>query len=144
MSIPSPIALDGDIDDEYTNWYAVKSIQYEIRSHWSNSGKLTATVVFHVDGETFEVESKGEATLMELALRNNIPGIEGECGGNTVCGTCHIVLQKNEADLLPAAKGSELDILSAFDETEATSRLACCIRLADVPPEMSVAVKPLF
>ena len=29
-------------------------------------------------------------SLMEGALQNNVPGIDGDCGGNAACATCHV------------------------------------------------------
>ena len=33
-------------------------------------------------------------TLMELAKRNNIDGILGDCGGACACATCHVYVEE--------------------------------------------------
>jgi 2Fe-2S ferredoxin len=101
-------------------------------------------IVFVVDGAEHVVEANGEANLMKLAVRNDIPGIEGECGGCAVCGTCHIVVAPSDAGRLPPAKGAELDLLSAFDDITATSRLACCIEVSEAVDGLRAEVWPLL
>ena len=44
------------------------------------------------------VEAELGSTVMETAIRNNIPGIEAECGGACACATCHVYVDEN-ADL---------------------------------------------
>jgi len=100
-------------------------------------------VIFTVDDEEHAVEAAGEATLMELAVRNDIEGIVGECGGCAVCGTCHVVVAQEDFHRLPPAKGAELDLLDAFDDTEDTSRLSCCIKLSPDLEGLRVRVKPI-
>ena len=34
-------------------------------------------------------------SLMEIALSNDIPGIEADCGGSCACGTCHVYIENN-------------------------------------------------
>lgn len=101
-------------------------------------------IVFVVDGAERIVEAKGEANLMELAVRNDIQGIEGECGGCAVCGTCHVVVAPSDVGRLPPAKGVELDLLSAFDDVRVTSRLACCIGLSEALDGLRAEVQPLL
>lgn len=53
---------------------------------------------------------------MKLDVRNDLQGIEGECGGCAVCGTCHIVVAPLAIHRLPPANGVELDPPGAFDD----------------------------
>lgn len=101
------------------------------------------SVTFVVDGVERHVEAQGGESLMELAVRNDIRGIIGECGGCQVCGTCHVVLAEADMDRVPVAKGAEIDLLGAFDDVRATSRLSCCIRLSDELDGLRVEVVPL-
>ena len=66
--------------------------------------------------------------LLDVALRYGIDGLEGSCGGNMECGTCHVWLP-SEMEAKPASETEE-DILTAlpgYDERR--SRLACQITL---------------
>ena len=43
-------------------------------------------------GRTIEAELG--STVMETAIRNNVPGIEAECGGACACATCHVYVDE--------------------------------------------------
>ncbi|MBC7506455.1 MAG: 2Fe-2S iron-sulfur cluster binding domain-containing protein, partial [Sandarakinorhabdus sp.] len=42
------------------------------------------------NGAAHTVEVATGTSLMEGALGNGIPGIDGDCGGHAACATCHI------------------------------------------------------
>ena len=44
------------------------------------------------DGKQFSVNEVPGITIMEAALKNDIPGILGECGGACSCATCHVYI----------------------------------------------------
>ena len=80
------------------------------------------------DGSEISVDVKDGLNLMEAATANNVPHIEGECGGCLSCATCHVFV--DEAWL---AKTGEVDdvedtMLEMTDvEREPNSRLSCQI-----------------
>ncbi len=83
------------------------------------------------NGDKHEIEAETGMTLMEVAVKNRISGIEAECGGACSCATCHVYI----ADEWKASTGTpqemEEDMLDfAFDVRE-TSRLSCQITLTD-------------
>ena len=42
------------------------------------------------DGTEHAVEVKPGLSVMEGAIRNNVPGIDADCGGACACATCHV------------------------------------------------------
>ena len=42
------------------------------------------------EGTSRTVEGEVGSTVMETAIKNNVPGIEAECGGACACATCHV------------------------------------------------------
>ena len=45
------------------------------------------------NGKTHTVEVAEGLTVMEGAVQNNIPGIDGDCGGGMACATCHVYVK---------------------------------------------------
>lgn len=69
-------------------------------------------------GKTIEVQAAVGKTLLDVCLDNNID-VEGACGGEMACSTCHLVLTKKLFDQLPEMEEEELDMLDlAMDVTE--------------------------
>jgi ferredoxin, 2Fe-2S len=82
------------------------------------------------DGQTIELEAPIGLSILEIAHRNNID-LEGACEGSLACSTCHVVVDSEWYDLLPAATEDEEDMLDlAFGLTH-TSRLGCQIIMTD-------------
>ena len=46
------------------------------------------------DGNEISVDVKNGLNLMEAATANNVPHIEGECGGCLSCATCHVFVEQ--------------------------------------------------
>ncbi|WP_320670278.1 2Fe-2S iron-sulfur cluster-binding protein [Patulibacter defluvii] len=87
----------------------------------------TITFVEH-DGTAHEVELVEGVSLMELATNNGVPGIDGDCGGEASCGTCHVIVD----DAWIGTTGTRSDVESAMVEMSAecvpNSRLGCQLR----------------
>ena len=63
-----------------------------------------------------------------MARANNID-IEGACGGNMACATCHLVVHKKWYHNLPAPSEDERDMLDLVYGLTSTSRLGCQVAL---------------
>jgi len=63
-------------------------------------------------------------TLLDVAHDNDIE-IEGACGGEMACSTCHVILEKKIFDSLPKPKEEEEDMLDLALGLTETSRLGC-------------------
>jgi len=84
---------------------------------------ITVTVV--VDGAERVLDATGHDNLMQVAVENDIPTIEGECGGDMTCGTCHVYVERIP-DGYDAPRGAdEEDMLEVVEKPTAASRLAC-------------------
>ena len=68
---------------------------------------------------------------MEGALRNNIPGIDAECGGGCACATCHVHVDEAWIDRLEEKSMIEDAMLVLAHDADHTSRLSCQIRMTD-------------
>ena len=76
------------------------------------------------------VEVKTGLSVMEGAIRNNVPGIDADCGGACACATCHVYIEDGEA-VLSEPSADEDDLLDSTSCRTGRSRLACQVRLAD-------------
>ena len=82
-------------------------------------------------GETREVEVPDGTSVMEGAVRNGVPGIDGDCGGACACATCHVYVDPAWMDKVGKSESMEEDMLDfAFDVRE-NSRLSCQIKVTD-------------
>ncbi len=84
------------------------------------------TFIAH-DGKRRTVEVAPGTTLMRAATDNRVDGIDGDCGGNCACATCHVYIDPAWVDRVGARTPTELDMLNLVAELRDTSRLACQI-----------------
>ncbi|MDO9412264.1 MAG: 2Fe-2S iron-sulfur cluster-binding protein [Pseudolabrys sp.] len=84
-------------------------------------------------GTTRTVEADTGSTVMEAAIRNNIPGIEAECGGACACATCHVYVAEDWREKVGEPTPMEEDMLDFGYDVKPNSRLSCQIK---VTPEL--------
>lgn len=70
-------------------------------------------------------------TIMEGAVKNMVPGIDGDCGGACACSTCHVYVQSPWGDKVGKPEGMEVDMLDFAHEVADNSRLGCQIKVTD-------------
>ncbi|MGL4406117.1 MAG: 2Fe-2S iron-sulfur cluster-binding protein [Notoacmeibacter sp.] len=83
------------------------------------------------DGTEFVVEAQNGSTVMENAIRNQVPGIEAECGGACACATCHVYVDDAWSSIVGKAEPMEEDMLDFAFDVRPTSRLSCQIKVSD-------------
>lgn len=83
------------------------------------------------DGREHEVEVKSGLSVMEGAVKNNVPGIDADCGGACACATCHVYVDEAWTDKTGSASAMEESMLDFADEVQPNSRLSCQIRVTD-------------
>ncbi|MCU0830775.1 MAG: (2Fe-2S)-binding protein [Rhizobiaceae bacterium] len=81
------------------------------------------------DGARFDVEAQPGSTIMENAVRNQVPGIEAECGGACACATCHVYVDDAWTDAAGKAGPMEEDMLDFAYDVRPQSRLSCQIKM---------------
>jgi len=93
---------------------------------------VTVTYIQH-SGETHVVEVKPGLSVMEGAVRNNVPGIDADCGGACACATCHVYVDPGWLEKTGKAAAMEESMLDFAEGVEPNSRLSCQI---PVTPEL--------
>ncbi len=95
------------------------------------------------DGTRREVEAAKGASVMETAIKNNVKGIDAECGGCLSCATCHVYVDPAWFDKLPEPDEDEADMLGfVAAERQPTSRLSCQIIVSDALDGLVVRIPP--
>ena len=82
------------------------------------------------DNETITVEGTS-GSVMELAVNNNIKGIDGDCGGVCSCATCHVHVEPAFVSKTGEAEEMEKDMLEFDDLTNEYSRLSCQLQVSE-------------
>ena len=101
--------------------------------------KLT---VVNRDGEESTIEVEDGLTVMEAIRDNGFDELLALCGGCCSCATCHIHVDADAADKLPAMSEDEDDLLESSDHRNETSRLSCQIPLTAEMDGLKVTIAP--
>ena len=83
------------------------------------------------NGKSHTVNVENGLSVMEGAVQNNIPGIDGDCGGGMSCATCHVYVKEEWFDKLEKKLDGEEDMLDQAYEPKKNSRLSCQITVSD-------------
>ena len=83
------------------------------------------------DGREHVVEVKNGLSVMEGAIRNNVPGIDADCGGACACATCHVYVDEDWREKTGSASAMEESMLDFAEGVQPNSRLSCQIRVSD-------------
>ena len=85
------------------------------------------------DGTEHTAEVKPGLSVMEGAIRNNIPGIDADCGGECACATCHVYFHTRWLDKvgLPVPGSQEAAMLSFAAVAQPDSRLSCQLTMTE-------------
>ncbi|MCR0099575.1 2Fe-2S iron-sulfur cluster-binding protein [Acinetobacter baumannii] len=77
------------------------------------------TFIAH-DGAQTSVAIEAGKSLMQLAVENGVAGIDGDCGGECACGTCHVIVSAEWSDVAGTAQANEQQMLEMTPERAAT------------------------
>jgi 2Fe-2S ferredoxin len=87
-------------------------------------------IIFVTDnGSIHEAHGDIDASVMECAVKNSIPGIIAECGGACTCATCHVYVDDKWVATVGGPADMEADMLDFADQVRPNSRLSCQIKI---------------
>jgi 2Fe-2S ferredoxin len=92
------------------------------------------------NGTKHEFELPDGTSAMQGAVSNGVPGIDGDCGGECACGTCHVYVDLAWLDRLDAVGEAEASMLSFADGAQPNSRLCCQIKMSSKLDGLVVAL----
>ena len=83
------------------------------------------------DGTEHTVDAKVGNSVMEGAIKNNVPGIDADCGGACACATCHVYVDEAWRAKTGEKSAMEESMLDFAEGVEPNSRLSCQIKVSD-------------
>jgi 2Fe-2S ferredoxin len=82
-------------------------------------------------GAEHPIEVKAGLTVMEGAVKHNVPGIDADCGGACACATCHVYVDPAWTDKVGSPSAMEESMLDFAENVEPNSRLSCQIKVTE-------------
>jgi 2Fe-2S ferredoxin len=102
---------------------------------------MPKVVFITLDGAQRVVDAQAGESVMAVAVRNGVPGIIGECGGNCSCATCHVYVADDFAAEVGGVGDMENDLLDlGVADRRETSRLSCQIKLTEAIDGLTVQI----
>ena len=92
---------------------------------------MTKITYIEFDGTEHPVDVRNGLTVMEGAIKNNVPGIDADCGGACACATCHVYVDEAWREKTGTASAMEESMLDFAQNVEPNSRLSCQIKVTD-------------
>lgn len=93
---------------------------------------MTTIRYIETNGTEYAVNAENGISAMEAAVKNSVPGIDGDCGGAAACATCHVYVDPEWIGKTgPAAEGLEKSMLEFAEDVHENSRLACQITISE-------------
>ncbi len=92
------------------------------------------------EDEEYIVKAETGLTLMEIAVNNDVDGIDADCGGSCACATCHIIVPEEFIAITGKAGDDECVLLDFLDNRTTGSRLSCQIEMSEELDGMIIKV----
>ena len=83
------------------------------------------------NGTEHTIEVKTGQSVMEGAVKHNIPGIDADCGGACACATCHVYVDPAWTEKVGGPSAMEESMLDFAEAVQPNSRLSCQIKVTD-------------
>ena len=93
------------------------------------------------DGIEHSIDATPGLKVME-ALRELDYGVAAICGGMCSCATCHVYVDPQWLDQLPARQPDEQELLAELSHYEENSRLSCQIVFTEELAGLKVTIAP--
>jgi 2Fe-2S ferredoxin len=89
--------------------------------------------IIYIDHQGAErsVDVKPGLSIMEGAVKNNIPGIDADCGGACACATCHVYVDEAWTGKVGTPSAMEESMLDFAEGVLPNSRLSCQIKVTE-------------
>jgi ferredoxin, 2Fe-2S len=82
-------------------------------------------------GNIRTVDAEAGESVMQAARRNNVAGIDADCGGKCACATCHVYVDDAWLAKVGGRSETEDSMLAFAPNVTDHSRLSCQISMTD-------------
>ena len=80
-------------------------------------------------GAEHVIEAKPGQSVMESAVKNNVPGIAADCGGSLACATCRVYVNEAWREKIAPPSEMEQSTIEFSEDTTPGLRLSCQIKV---------------
>jgi 2Fe-2S ferredoxin len=87
------------------------------------------TYIEHAGNEHVVDAPEGQS-VMEVAVKHAIPGIDADCGGACACATCHVYIDPAWRSAVGQPSEMEQSMLDFANGVAENSRLSCQIKIS--------------
>jgi 2Fe-2S ferredoxin len=103
---------------------------------------MTTFNIITREGVSAQAEISADQSVMEAIRDKGIDELQALCGGQLSCATCHVYVDADHADRLPAMAAFESELLDSSDFRTDLSRLSCQIVCSPELDGMTVTIAP--
>ena len=101
---------------------------------------MTEITFIESNGTEHKVDASNGGSVMEAAVKYNVPGIEADCGGACACATCHVYVDEKWLDKVNPMGSMEESMLDFAQDVKPNSRLSCQIVVTEDLEGLTVTV----
>ena len=117
-----------DVHTAHVDWvFWNPLLNLESAMHWINN-RVANTKWLPDKGKYINIKAEIGLNLLKVAKKNHIK-LEGTCGGEMLCTTCHVHILSNHINKIKKQSLEEKEILSLAENLKKNSRLACQIEI---------------
>ncbi len=103
---------------------------------------MTSITITNRSGDERSIEATDGQSLMENIRDAGFDELLALCGGCLSGATCHVYIDEEFADRLPAISDDENDLLDSSDGRQPNSRLSCQIPLTAALDGLRATIAP--
>ncbi len=92
------------------------------------------------DGTEHGLEVKSGLSVMEGAVKHDVPGIDADCGGACACATCHVYVDEAWTGKVGQPSAMEESMLDFAEGVRPNSRLSCQIKVTEALDGLRVSM----
>lgn len=103
---------------------------------------MTSITITSRSGDERAIEATDGQSLMENIRDAGFDELLALCGGCLSCATCHVYIDEEFVDRLPAISEDENDLLDSSDGRQPNSRLSCQIPVTAALDGLRATIAP--